>query len=136
MLGVLRRSFIRRFKGLGRRVILSLAFPNFSGAPKAGGIDFLLREFLQQFEVLFFLEFVFLREVRKILEFNSTAHTIYLSRRFCFLAETCSCCDLNSSLRFWRLASLSLLEAGWISETLVSTGAAFAASFCLCFCFR
>lgn len=83
-----------------------------------------------------FLSLFSCAKLESILQIKPIAHTMYLSRRFCFLEETCSCCDLSSSLSFSRLASLSLLEAGWISATLVSTGAAFAASLCLCFCFR
>lgn len=47
MLGVLRGSFIRRFEGLDGRIILSLPFPYLSGTLETGGVDFLLREFLQ-----------------------------------------------------------------------------------------
>lgn len=58
---------------------------------------------------------------------------MYLSKRFCFLADIFGCCALNSSRSFSFLASFSLFESGAISAALVSV-AIFAACCCCCRC--
>ena len=62
----MRGSLVRCVNGRGGRYILAfLPFPYFPGALKTGSIDLGLRELLQQFDILFFLEFVFLQTVSK-----------------------------------------------------------------------
>lgn len=65
---------------------------------------------------------------------NGFPLTMYLSKRFCFFADTLVCCSRSSDLSFCRRASFSSLETGWSCATLVSADSP--AGFWRCLCFR